>query len=135
MITRQHSDTTITELHGQVCESLIGPGRSPDEPVLFMFLKIEGGNWHRFDIDINVLFWQEGAAPDPEDDLDEGEQYIDYGLYYRVNGATIRLIEMRDCGKQARLTMSFDNGSSLHFESQGERPGMAIVQVGQSSHG
>lgn len=72
-ITRQHETTTIQELNNAECASLLGIGPGGDQGYYAWYLEANH-TWYRFFIQHGILFW-DTAAPDPEGDLAEGEEY------------------------------------------------------------
>lgn len=72
-ITRQHETTTIDELHNAECANLLGIGPGGDQGYYAWYLEVNH-TWYRFFIQHGILFW-DTVAPDPDDDLAEGEAY------------------------------------------------------------
>ena len=76
-----------------------------------MYLKLEE-KWHRFYLDACCLFWHEGRPPDPENDLEDGDEYVDWGAQLGVVGSGLCVV-VRDmthnrsnCSKLVVLTCS-----------------------------
>jgi hypothetical protein len=110
MIGRQDAETEVSELAGGVCEALLAvPGQKPGE-VLFCYLRCRN-TWHRFFLDEGVLFWVEVPEPDPEDDLLEGETYVDVGSQAGLRGKRIKRIAM----SRGVLRLEFDDGPSIRI--------------------
>ncbi|WP_419903361.1 hypothetical protein [Kiloniella sp.] len=74
-VSRQDSQTEIPELVGTRCEEFCGVGRSLKDGLGVFYICLSRTSY-RFFIDVGVLFWSE-SPKDPEDDLLEGESYID----------------------------------------------------------
>lgn len=107
-VVRQDEETTVPEVCGiPISEfKVYFHSESPIE-VGVLFLKL-GDNWHRFFLDAGLLFWK-NAAPDPENDLDDGQDYINWGEELKVIGATLSEVDFRD----EILRMRFDNGAEV----------------------
>src|SRR5690606_5412033 len=121
-ITRQHETTTIVELSGAVCTKLLGDGPGTSGGVHVWYLEAND-TWYRFFIHLGILFWVT-AAPDPEDDLEEGEDYVDVLEQNSVTKtAEIEAVEMND----GRLTIAFSGGRKLIIEEIEATGSMAIT--------
>lgn len=107
-VSRQHASTEVTELVGVVCEQLLAiPGSAPDVFVA-AYLRASG-IWYRFFLDAGLLFLDESAGPDPEDDLEPDANYVDLGAKLACQGDTIREMRMHD----STLSLRFSSGVSL----------------------
>lgn len=94
MISRQHAETTLDELVGETCSRLLAvPGDSASE-VLVCYLEAASHS-HRFFLDAGLLFWREGVAPDSEEDLAEGQDYVDIGTASGLSGQKLKRISMQ----------------------------------------
>ncbi|MBT5020935.1 hypothetical protein OAF98_01875 [Planctomicrobium sp.] len=113
-IRRQHETTTINELVGTDCTNLLGVGPGYDEGFYAWYLEASD-TWYRFFIEHGILFW-DTAAPDPEDDLADGEDYYDV---FKKNGLTkterVGAINMKD----GCLAIMFSQRSTLILENNG----------------
>ena len=78
--------------------------------------------WHRFYLDAGILFWEEGLAPDPSEDLLEGDYYRDIGKELQVERYAISGITMFN----SRLVLEFENGARLTLKSRIEEDGADI---------
>jgi len=114
-ITRQHSNTVVTELEGRKCSELLAtPGADVDEvEVLYLCLD---ERWYRAYIDVGVLFLNESPGPDPEDDLEPAAKYVDLGQIHGVHGAKVRELRMGD----GVLRLTFDSGEPLILRDEDE---------------
>ena len=109
-ITRQHDETSMTEVAGQNCERFIAVCNN-DEIYYIFYLKLSNV-YHRFFLDAGNLFWRSGENPDEEDDLDGGDRYVDLGREYDLVGSSVSSIIFQN----DRLEMKFSNDVSLLFE-------------------
>lgn len=109
LVVRQHCETEIPEVCGIPCSifQVYFHSRDPIN-VGVMYLKLEE-KWHRFYLDACCLFWHEGRPPDPENDLEDGDEYVDWGAQLGVVGVALSEVTMEDCV----LTMRFENGAEL----------------------
>jgi hypothetical protein len=94
-----------------------------DHKFHLLFLKLDD-IWHRFYLDAGLLFWEEGAHPELEDELLEGEGYVDLGERLRVLGGRIAEILMGDC----KLLLRFDNGARLVLRNGPQDDGAEVVE-------
>lgn len=107
-VVRQDEETTVPEVCGiPISEFKVYFHSESTIEVGVLFLKL-GDNWHRFFLDVGLLFWK-NAAPDPENDLDDGQDYINWGEELKVIGATLSEVDFRD----EILRMRFDNGAEV----------------------
>lgn len=107
-IHRQHETTSLSEIEGQRCLAFQAVSAADEKCYGPLYLQLTSG-WHRFYLDAGLLFWEEGPAPDPENDLLEGEHYLDLAVKLRVVGSTVAKVKMAYC----RLMMKFANGACL----------------------
>ena len=109
LVVRQDWETEIPEVCGIPCSNfqVYFISRNPIN-VGVMFLRLEE-KWHRFFLDACCLFWHEGRAPDPENDLEDGDDYVDWGAQLGVVGVALSEVTMKDCV----LTVRFENGAEL----------------------
>lgn len=75
-VTRQHESTSMGEVRGAVCHAFLVVRMAPSERRGTCYLLLDG-EWHRFFLDAGLLFWRSGSEPNTDDDLGEGEYYID----------------------------------------------------------
>lgn len=107
-VVRQDEETTVPEVCGIPISEFKVYFHSEDPiEVGVLFLRL-GDIWHRFFLDAGLLFWK-NAAPDPENDLDDGQDYINWGEELKVIGATLSEVDFRD----EILRMRFDNGAEV----------------------
>ncbi len=122
-ITRQHEATTIQELNNSECTSLLGIGPGGDQGYYAWYLEANH-TWYRFFIQHGILFW-DTAAPDPEDDIAEGEEYRSvFDDSWPKEQRLIAKIAMED----GTLTVEFAGGRTL-VVSEVEDIGGMIMEV------
>ena len=94
-IYRQHDETEVSEIYGMNCKKILAiPSELKDVGHAFYFY-IES-IWLRVFINAELLFVDECDGPDPEDDLDGDEQYIDYSSELTNTNANIKSARMKD---------------------------------------
>jgi hypothetical protein len=108
VIVRQHEATEITEIYGAICTAFVAVATHDNKPVGPLYIQL-AQEWHRFYLDAGLLFWQQGAEPDPDDDILEGEHYWNIGTALGVVGIAIQEARMDN----STLTLSFHNGARL----------------------
>jgi hypothetical protein len=115
-ISRQHAETEVTELVSAVCQQLLAvPGTAPD--VIVALYLLADGTWYRFFLDAQLLFLDESPGPDPEEDLDTGQSYIDLSSMLGCAGSRIEEFVMTG----GTLTMKFSGGASLVLREEDGR--------------
>ncbi|MEO1035112.1 MAG: hypothetical protein AAFX44_06080 [Pseudomonadota bacterium] len=105
------SQSSATELHEiialQCSKVLAAPGSQKNVGYsLYMFL---GELWLWVFIQAGLLFVDECNGPDPEDDLQDGEDYLDAGQHVFDSAPTITSAVMAD----DVFRMTFSSGASL----------------------
>jgi hypothetical protein len=111
IIRRQHFETQLPEVCGIPCSMFHAVcSRDPVDPGP-MYLKLDD-TWHRFYLDAAVLFWEEGTQPDRDNDIWDGNKYVDWGQQLSVVGVAISEITMKD----SELTIRFDNGAEVSLK-------------------
>ena len=123
-VRRQSESTIISELSGHHCSSFFGIRSESDSSLELLFLQVEG-IWHRFYLDAGLLFWEETEGPDPEEDLLEGERYVDLASELHVAGVGISEIRMSD----NRLLLRFENGARLLLEHPPRADSTEILEM------
>lgn len=120
-ITRQHETTTIQELNNAECASLLGIGPGGEQGYYAWYIQANH-SWYRFFIQHGILFW-DTAAPDPEDDLAEGEEYrVVVDDSWPKAQRFIANIQMGE----GCLTIEFNGGRLLIVEENEEIGGMTM---------
>lgn len=120
-ITRQHETTTIQELNNAECASLLGIGPGGEQGYYAWYIQANH-TWYRFFIQHGILFW-DTAAPDPEDDLAEGEEYrAVFDDSWPKEHRSIAKIAMEG----GLLTIEFTGGRKLIVEEHEEIGGMIM---------
>jgi len=109
LIRLQHEEVELFEACGIPCTSF-QVCLTTEEPVAvgLLYLKLDD-TWHRFFLDVWLLFWREDEEPDWEDELLEGEMWVDWGKQLGVEGVALSEVSMGDCV----LTLRFENGASV----------------------
>ncbi len=107
-ITRQHETTSLPELYGVRCSTFKVVCLRKNEDIGPLYLHL-GGTWHRFFLDAGLLFWKEGQHPEEDDDLLDGERYVDWGKRLHIVGVAISELSMAD----STLTLGFENGAEV----------------------
>ncbi len=113
IVSRQDELTEVSELYCRVCDRLLAVAPPSLEVVTFFYALVEGV-WHRFYLDAGLLFWDEGQAPEEEEDLYEGDTYVDLSARLNVVGKAIEEIRMAN----GRLTLRFSGGARLVLEDR-----------------
>lgn len=121
-ITRQHDETSMTEIVGQNCERFIAVCNN-DEMYNIFYLELSNV-YHRFFLDAGLLFWRSGENPDEEDDLYGGDRYVDLGREYDLVGSSVASIIFQN----DRLEMKFSNDVSLSFEGGVDDVGARMIR-------
>ncbi len=93
IVSRQDELTEVSELYCRVCDRLLAVAPASLDVVTFFYALVEGV-WHRFYLDAGLLFWDEGQAPEEEEDLYEGDTYVDLSTRLNVVGKAIEEIRM-----------------------------------------
>lgn len=110
-VHRQHRRTVITELANKDCQKLLAVAGSVSSDVVVLYLLVDS-KWHRVYIDVGVLFWEEGLAPDVEEDgIGPDYQYYDLLKEYDIESGMIECITMENrtlvirflCNKSVKL--------------------------------
>lgn len=108
LVRRQHEETQIPEVCGLPCSRFQAVcSREPADPGP-VYLKLQD-TWHRFYLDAGLLFWEEGTKPDRDDDILDGDEYVDWGQQLGVLGVAASEITMKD----SELVIRFDNGAEI----------------------
>lgn len=122
-ITRQHSETDIPELVGYPLEKIIAlKGEAKNSAALFyLFIK---GMWFKVFLDNAVLFFDDCDGPDHEDDLEEGEEYLDIANYHHLDGEIVSAASM----KNGVFCIGFKSGTELVFEEVGKEVLLRVIK-------
>ncbi|WP_445358068.1 hypothetical protein [Microbulbifer sp. ANSA005] len=94
-IYRQDDETEISEIYGMQCNEILAIPSDRDGNVHALYLNV-GLLWLRLFIDAGLLFVDKCNGPDPEDDLDDSENYISYADYLRERNRYVRAAFMKD---------------------------------------
>lgn len=108
IVSRQHGETQVPEVYGIPCSVFHAVYGSKDHDFGPLYLKLDD-TWHRFYLDAGLLFWREGEEPDPDDDLLDDDEYLDWGQQLGVVGIALSEVTMKD----SVLRMRFDNGAEI----------------------
>lgn len=121
-ITRQHEVTTIEELRNAKCTSLLGIGPGGELGYYAWYLEANH-TWYRFFIQHGILFW-DTLAPDPEDDLSEGEKYREVfdDRWSNEHRSIVQVVMEGGC-----LKIAFKGGRLLIVEEHKDVGGMMMT--------
>ena len=105
-VTRQHSETEITEVYGQTCQKFIvtRQKKHPDR-VSLLYLRLDGV-WHRFFLDAGLIHWQLGSPSQTDDAPFITEEQFDLGATWKFVGLVVEHIAF----SEERLTVRFAGG-------------------------
>lgn len=122
LLSIQQESSDVEELRGGTCERLLAVAGDREGTLLLFYLRVEG-TWFRGFLDEGVFFLAV-AHPDPVDDLEAGEEYLDLGELLGVKGARVRSLVM-DAGV---LRAEFEVGEPMVLLWEGgqtrwEKPG------------
>lgn len=107
-VVRQHGETTIPELCGQICVRFCAVVDEGASALHVGHIQL-GASWYRFFLDAGLFFWDLGTGPNPDDDLDAHSRYLDLGAALGVIGDQVSSIDYRNC----QLRMEFARGARL----------------------
>lgn len=124
-IFRQHETTRIVELEGVTCEVFRAVRPITDANSLSILYLQTQNVWHRFYLDAGLLFWKEGAAPDPDDDLGDDEYYCDMADALKVKDVAIRSIIMAE----DVCTIEFANEAVLVLQHEVDADATSIERI------
>ena len=110
-ITRQHSETEMQELYGQVCHALVAVVEEEKNNIAYCLYLRTDQTWHRFSLDAGVLFWDENEAPDEEDDISGSVAYRELGIELKLVNKTLNKIKMEN----GRLDFQVEDGTSFQL--------------------
>ena len=114
-ITRQHSQTEVHELYGKICSELLAVVQHEKSNIAdYLYLRTNE-TWHRFALSSGLLFWDENAAPDEEDDIEEEEAYRDLAVELELTDKVLKKIEMNN----GRLNFRVEDGSGFQLVDLG----------------
>jgi hypothetical protein len=122
-ISRQHSETEITEIVGKRCSSILAVGGSIANSIIIFYVSF-ADVWLRIFLDAGVLFVETCDEPDREDDLDEGSDYIDIAKVYGLSDAEVDKASM----KGGVFKLGFKCGTLLLFEQQGDETELRVIK-------
>ena len=127
MIVRQHDETCLHEIHNQTLIEFVASKYYYNDKKIcdanLLFVKFKESGWHRFFLDVGVLFWQQVEELDLEEltGIDGLHEFklIDVGESYNLKGIVINSVEMRQVKYRAhcagRLTMQFERGVKIEL--------------------
>jgi len=92
-IFRQDEETDIPEIFGKTVRDILIVAGNASDAVIIMHLHVDD-TWLRIFLDAGLLFVNETAGPDPEDDLEEGIGYRDVGAQYSLIGRVVTAARM-----------------------------------------
>jgi hypothetical protein len=115
LITRQHTETDIYEMVGTTCNRFLAVSGEVSDSVVIFYISL-GNLWLRGFLDEKVLFIDVCDGPDPDDDLDDNEEYLDLGEKYALKDRKITKASI----KEGAFELYFDCGTKLVFEQLGD---------------
>jgi hypothetical protein len=127
-ISRQDDETELREIYGKMTNDILIVAGDNADVVVIMYMNVEGA-WLRIFLQAGLLFVSE-SQPDPEDDLDEGTDYIDIGAKYALKGQFIKSA----CMKDGVFAIAFDSGASLTLTLK-EMDGVSVLRVDDAEAG
>ncbi len=122
MISRQHCETEISEIKGKKCDNILAVCGATKEFVILFYMEIEGV-WLRVFLDNSVLFVDTRETPDAEDDLDDGEEYINLADLHKVRNDKIERATM----KNGVFELMFSKGAIFRFKEQNDETVLEIL--------
>lgn len=122
-INRQLDNTTLTEVNGKICRDFIGVFSGKINKYLYFYIDISK-IYHRFYLDAGLLFWSSDVNFDPENDLLEGDHYVNLGNKFNVTGSKIENISMANC----HLDMEFNNGVRITLKNDVQKVGAELIE-------
>ncbi len=94
-IYRQHESTELQEIHNKKCNKILGIPTDNDGIFIALYVQLNE-IWLRVFIQAGILFVDECDGPDPEDDLDDNEEYVDISLPYDDQCLMVKSAVMKD---------------------------------------
>lgn len=123
-IFRQHGQTELHEIIGKVCKKVLAIPSEEKGIILALYLMVDE-IWLRVFIQAELLFVDQCDGPDPEDDLADGEEYLDIGLDIGCEESEISSAVMMDgvfkinFSNQTVIVLSeAPNGTMVNLEKQ-----------------
>ena len=110
-IVRQDSETEVVEIIGKNCKRILATTCPNIRKILVFYMYIES-LWLRVFLDSNVLFIDVCNGPDPDDDLEEGAEYLDISKQYELTNQKITIASMKD----GKFRLGFESGIELLFQ-------------------
>lgn len=107
MPTRQHAETIVPEFIGRPCRGLLAVPTGELDEIVVLYARVDD-LWHRMFVDVEVFSLAQ-CEPDPDDDLEAGQQYRDLAAELGVLGQVIEDFSFRD----GRLDIRFRGGAAL----------------------
>lgn len=120
-ITRQHAETSVTELIDQPCSELLAV---VDQIGCITLLYLRSGDaWYRCFLDAGILFLDCLDGLDPADDLEDGQLYVDLAAMLNCSASTIKEFTMHD----GILTFRCARGHSLQLRDSDDGTVMHVI--------
>lgn len=110
MIVLQHAEAELLQLTGLVCNALLAVQNGRTGSVEACYLQI-AGIWHQAVVQNGILYWEEGEAPFPDNDLLNDGTYVDIAAHEDLAGQLISHIHMH----QNVLSVGFVNRRTQTF--------------------
>jgi len=125
VITRQHNETSLFEVHGQSMQEFLASEYYYENKKVsdasLLFVRFTESGWHRFYLDAGILFWQQVEAVDLDELVGKSGpdefRCVDIADSHNLCGQELISSEMGQVileGANAGcFTMQFGNGATL----------------------
>jgi hypothetical protein len=124
IVARQHSETELSEIAGDVVERILAVRGTGNDGLVLFYVFIRGF-WLRIFLDAGVLFLNVCDGPNAEDDLSEGDEYLDLSENYGINGEEVSKAFM----KNGVFRIAFKSGAEFIFEQIGEKTKFRFIKA------
>jgi hypothetical protein len=115
IVARQHSETELSEIACDTVERILAVRGTGNDSLVLFYVLIRGF-WLRIFLDAGVLFLNVCDGPDAEDDLGEGDEYLDLSDNYGIKGEEVSKAFM----KNGVFRIAFNSGAEFIFEQREE---------------
>jgi hypothetical protein len=115
----EEMECVVRSLKGERVEALqfMVAQRNGHADVVHGLLKVAGGRWHRFFLDVGVMFWEELEALEDDDTaVAEGTSLVSVD----VAGAELARIAVKPVEAGSRLTLTLVDGRAVVLQSHNE---------------
>ncbi|WP_395374716.1 hypothetical protein [Marinicella sp. W31] len=112
MISRPHTETEIAEIIGKPVQTILAvPGSTPHS-LSYFYIGFEG-TYVRVFLDAGLLFVDDCAGPDKDEDLEPDSDYLDLTLMYKLTAQNITKAFL----KNHVFRLLFESGTELRFKN------------------